>query len=150
MLILRLRNKYFSEEELREGNNPPPEEPSDDSPNNSEENDDISAQILKSSFDLKKSLIEEQNKSQRTAAINIRTNERLRQQRNMARDRKVVQANRREIIRNQEVDKGIGRVKRAETSLRKTEIERNNSISRRKPSLPKPVSINKTYKEEVI
>lgn len=143
MLILRLRNKYFSEEELREGNNPPPEEPSDDSPNNSEENDDISAQILKSSFDLKKSLIEEQNKSQRTAAINIRTNERLRQQRNMARDRKVVQANRREIIRNQEVDKGIGRVKRAETSLRKTEIERNNSISRRKPSLPKPVSINK-------
>ena len=144
MLILRLRNKYFSEEEeLREGNNPPPEEPSDDSPNNSKENDDISAQILKSSFDLKKSLIEEQNKSQRTAAINIRANERLRQQRNMARDRKVVQANRREIIRNQEVDKGIGRVKRAETSLRKTEIERNNSISRRKPSLPKPVSINK-------
>lgn len=143
MLILRLRNKYFSEEELREGNNPPPEEPSDNSPNNSEKNDDISAQILKSSFDLKKSLIEEQNKSQRTAAINIRANERLRQQRNMARDRKVVQANRREIIRNQEVDKGIGRVKRAETSLRKTEIERNNSISRRKPTLPKPVSINK-------
>lgn len=144
MLILRLRNKYFSEEEeLREGNNPPPEEPSDNNPSNSEENDDISAQILKSSFDLKKSLIEEQNKSQRTAAINIRANERLRQQRNMARDRKVVQANRREIIRNQEVDKGIGRVKRAETSLRKTEIERNNSISRRKPTLPKPVSINK-------
>lgn len=144
MLILRLRNKYFSkEEDLREGNNPPPGETSDDSPNNSEENDNISAQILKSSFDLKKSLIEEQNKSQRTAAINIRANERLRQQRNMARDRKIVQANRREIIRNQEVDKGVGRVKRAETSLRKTEIERNNSISRRKPTLPKPVSINK-------